>query len=666
VTTLPATSRRVTVLDAAAELAGSISAVVLILPTALLLWIFSLSAVDVGTLDDYGLTTALPVTWYVALAGLVGGTILVLRAQQPRGVLLALYAGALVAMLYATVPLVSEAPQYSWVYKHIGVTRYLELHGQTNPQLDIYNRWPGFFALAALASRAAGMPNPVTYAAWAEPFFAGLSAVLVAAAARAVVASTRVAGTAAVVFLLANWVGQSYFAPQALGFVLGLAIIVVILRYRRPLGGPVARLLVRAAERVGGAQQPDAGSGHSRLPVPAIAAVLGLDAVLVPTHQLTPYILLLSVMALIALGVVRPRWIVGVMAIFTAGYLALNLGYVQEHFQLLTSLDPFRNVEHSTGYGDNPLPGIAFAGMAGRGLTFAMWLGAICAVAWLARRGLMARALPVVVLAVAPFALAFGQSYGGEISFRVTLFSLPWSSILIAWGLSTIPHRRVRLALTGATLAALAALFVPAFLGLATINLIGEGEVKASDALDAHAPAHAVLMPAAPNFPTRYGPGYDRFIGSVDTRPNILQVRSFRNRPLGPRDVPAVIAQILHYGPTGFLIFSTSQENYARMFQLTPPGALHNLERAVARSPRFRLWYGNPDARIYELVRGRVHHAGSVLPDVATPNLTRVAPGRDGLPPTWLIVVVLGLGLCLGFARLRLPRTTRWTSGPVR
>lgn len=658
-TTLQAASeRRTTVLDAMGEFAGSVSGAVLILPVALLLWLFSLPAIDVSQLGDYGLPAALPVTWYLALAGLVAGTIITLRAEAPRGVLLVCYAGALVVVLYGTVPAIAEAPQYSWVYKHIGVTRYLELHGQTDTSLDIYNRWPGFFAVAAMLSRAAGMPNPATYAEWAEPLFAGLWALLIAVAARAVVPSTRVAGTAAILFILTNWVGQSYFAPQALGLTLGLAITVIALSHRRPIGGPLARWALRVAARVGPEQQRDAGSGSARMPLVATLSILFLDAVLVPTHQLTPYIVLLSFVALIALDVVRPRWVVAVMAVFTFGYLALNLAYVQEHFALLTGINPFRNADYSTGYGDNPLPGIEFAGRAGRAITFLAWIGSGVAVWWLTRRGLFGRALPIAVLALAPFVLVFGQNYGGEISFRVTLFSLPWCCLLIAWALSTVAKPRLRSGLTAAVLATAAVLFVPAFLGLAAINFIRKGEVAASDALYAHAPVGSVIMPAAPNFPTRYGPRYDRFIGSVDTRPNILRVHSLRHRPLGPGDVPRVVGEMLNAGPRGFLIFSTSQENYARMFQLTPPNALHDLERAVAQSPRFSLWYGNPDARIYELASGHVRNRGPQLNDVG-PDLTGAAPRGNGLPPIGVIVAAIALGGAVLVLRIRRRRSAQ-------
>jgi hypothetical protein len=579
----------------------------LIVPIAVALWIESVSRIDVPRLDDYGLPPALPVTWYLALALLLGGAVAELHADAPRPAVVALYAAAIVLVLYGTVPLLTETPQYTWTYKHIGVTRFFELHGHTDPSVDIYNHWPGFFALAALASQVAGMPNPVAYAAWAEVVFAGLGGLMVAAAAHVTVGSARVAGAAALIFILGNWIGQSYFAPQALAFTFTMGLLVIVLAHRDRAHGRIATFLVLGAQRITRTRQlSDSVSVGGRLSKKAIASILLVDAVLIPTHQLTPYIVLLSLGCLMVLGMVRPRWILAVMTVMTLAYLAVNATYLQEHFKLFTGLNPLSNLQHSTGgYGSDPMPGVHFAGYAGLALTCLVWVGAAAATWSLARRGLAARALPLLALALAPCAIFFGQNYAGEAVYRVTLFTTPWCSILIAWALCLLPHPRLRLAITGGTVGVMAVLFVLAFLGQATINLIQEGEAKASDAIYERGRPGAVIMPAAPNFPTRYGPRYDLFVAGAGDRPNLMRLPQFRYRPLGASAIPAIIRETTKYSPNAYLVFSTSMENYARIFRLTPPGAIHDLEVAIARSPRFRLWYGNQDARVYELVPGR-------------------------------------------------------------
>jgi hypothetical protein len=201
--------------------------------------------------------------------------------------------------------------------------------------------------------------------------------------------------------------------------------------------------------------------------------------------------------------------------------------------------------------------------------------------------------------------MLFGQNYGGEAVLRVLLFSLPWCAALIAWALATIerPLRRAVAALVVCGVAA--ALFVPAFYGQEELNQMPTNEVKASDYFDAHAQAGSALLFSGPNFPGDYGPRYALMRGAGRAEPpTLLYSNRFRNRQLGRKDVPAVVASILHYAPGGYIVFSTSQIEYAHVFQLVPDGALENLEKAVASSRHFRLFYGNKDARIYQLVRG--------------------------------------------------------------
>ena len=190
--------------------------------------------------------------------------------------------------------------------------------------------------------------------------------------------------------------------------------------------------------------------------------------------------------------------------------------------------------------------------------------------------------------AAGPFCLLFGQNYGGEAVLRVLLFSLPWCAALIAWALATIerPLRRAVAALAVCGVAA--ALFVPAFFGQEELNQIPTSEVQASDYFYAHAQAGSVMLFSAPNFPGDYGPRYPliRGTGSADP-PTLLYSNRFRNRQLGSGDVPAVVASIRHYSPRGYIVFSTSQTEYAHVFQqFGKPGLQAALSRGGLAAPR--------------------------------------------------------------------------------
>jgi hypothetical protein len=571
---------------------------------ALAMWRLSLLGVNVSNLGSYGLPPVLPIAWYSALALSTVGAVTAISVRRSNGLIMVAYIFVVVIILYGTVPVLSAQPHYAWVYKHIGVVRYLEAHGKVDPSIDIYNRWPGFFGLAAIFSRVAAQPDPATYASWAEPFFLLLDVALLMSAVKALTRDVRIAAGAALFFILSNWVGQTYYSPQAFAFVLGLALIVTILRQLRVDGASYSQRLVRLIELVGRVPQLSVQADDAaRWPRwVAITSVLFSDAVIVTSHQLTPYMLLISVALLMLIGVARAWWMLAAMAALTFAYLGANFSFIQHHYGVFTSIDPFNNVQDSTII-QAPLAGKVFNTRTELLLIAALGLGTVCALIRLLKRGLLVRALPFVALAVAPFAIVFGQNYGGEASLRIILFSSPWCAALIAWALATVVRPWLRWGVMLSAAVAFAALFVPSFLGQEELNIVSTAEVRASEWFYYHAQPGSVLVIAAPGFPYKYGATYPEFSGPEgDANPNLLAEPSFQSRQLGAADVPRVAARIKEYARHGYIAFTKDETSYAQVMGITPSGALGHLDAAVARSPEFRLWYGNSDVQIYELI----------------------------------------------------------------
>lgn len=573
-------------------------------------WALSLSNIDLYHLDDYGLPPELPYAWYAALGVCVIGGALAASLRAP-GWVIGLYVLGAIVVLFATLPLLAEQPHYTWSYKHIGVVRLLEATGQVDPGIDIYNRWPTFFAFMASFSVVGGPGalDPTHYAAWSELFFTVMTGALLGASARAITGSALTAGLAALVFVLANWVGQTYFSPQAFAFMLTLAVdwVVITQLASSPnrLGRRVALIAGKAVRR------PAAVLGTDPLPAPtwtraqAVGVIALLVAAIVSAHQLTPYLLVAQLLVLTVVGVVRPPWLVALVAALTALYLVPNYNWVAHNFGLFTSFDPFNNSKHETIYNETPLAGKHFNARAGQLLGLLVWAAAALSAVRLARREIGTRLLLLVGLGFAPFAVVFGQSYGGEAVLRVVLFSSPWCAVLIAWALSTIELRPIRVALTAGLVAVLAGLFVPTYFGQEELNSMPASEVRTSQYIYANGTKGSVIMLSGPGFPLRVGARYGDFRGPIsDEDPNLLRGQTFRDRPLGPPDVPDVIATMLQYSKRGYLVFSATQDEYARVFQLTPPGALRSLEQAVRSSSRFRLWHEDGTTRVYELVGG--------------------------------------------------------------
>jgi hypothetical protein len=579
--------------------------------TGLVLWAASLSHVDVSHLGQYGLPPALPPLWFAGYGLIVLGTVLTIwLPRRPRGWLIAAGVLAVAVVIYGTIPAIAAEPQYSWVYKHIGVVRFIELHGHVRLGVDIYNRWPGFFALAAVFSELSGLRNPVAYAGLAELFYALVATLLVAAIARSETRDIRVTGSATLIFLFGNWVGQTYFSPQATAYALGLTLILVL---TRTLGrGELHDRLVRLVSAVVRKRQlsdlqvsmlREPALGWSRRA--ALTVIFGLDFAIAATHQLTPYVLIMQVGVMTILGLVTVRTVLIGMVVITIGYLLPNLGFINQNYGLFTSLNPLANAQHSAQYDMAPVAGKTFSAQMSQLLTYMLWLGGAAGAVVLARKGLGRRATTIAVLAFTPFITIFANSYGGEATLRVILFSAPGCAILFSWAAATLRRRWARVVAGGLMAAAMSAVFIPAYFGQTELTIIPRGEVQASEYFYAHAPAGSVLMLSGPDFPIRAGATYDEFRGPKgDDDPNLLADNTMRYQPLGARNVPEVIRFIHRFSTHGFLVFSATEYLNASVFQLTPPGQMADLERAIRRSPRFRLWYSDSDTRIYRLVEG--------------------------------------------------------------
>jgi hypothetical protein len=567
----------------------------------------------VDNLGSYGLPPALPPIWFAGLAVLTLGAGFALAARNFDRRRSAAFLVGLVAVLYGTVVVAADAPRYPWVYKHIGVTRYIELHGSVDWSVDIYHRWPGFFSVAAYASRIVGTPDPTSWVGWAEPVLCLLNALLVVATVGAITGRARAGWGAATIYVAANWVGQTYFAPQSVGFLLTLAVYAVLLRHlrrttlTRPGGIAEHWAIIAARGSIDDTQIVPRPQPVWR-PARATALVLFLFAVIVMTHQLTPYMTIFGVGALIVLGGVRPWWLPLAMLALAGGYLLLHWDYINSNFGVFSSIDPLANVQHSPLYSVSPVAGKRFNDYAGWALTgLLVLLGVLGTIAMLRRR-LARQAMLLALLGASPGVLLFGQNYGGEATMRVLLFALPWVgglafAALDPW-LAGGTRRRLRLVLRQpATLLLIVALFVPAFYGKDELHIVTKDEVDAANWFYDNASAGSVLMMCGPGFPVRIGARYNEYRGpKSDDDPNLLRTDALRHRALGtPEDVDMAVDLILQYSTSGYLVFAQIAVTYSSIYRLVPDGALQNLEEAVKVSGRFTLVYRNNSARVYRL-----------------------------------------------------------------
>jgi hypothetical protein len=572
-------------------LARALTWVTVLVPIAL--WAVSLHAINLARIGPYGLSASMPATWYAALAILLLGAVRTTFAGRFDGALAAAHVAVAVLIIYATIPAVAALPQYAWTYNHIGVTQSIAQTGSAFPMVDIYHRWPGFFALAAAFSRLSGVGNPTSYAAWAEPLFSLLAALVVAAIARTVSRDGRVAAVASLLFVVSGWVAQNYFAPQSLAYLLALCLMLIVLRQLITRKWPrwvIARV---------GSDPERADLGWSQRTT--IAVVIGLFAVIVVTHQLTPYMILLSLVVLAALGALRPRWLVLPALAVSVAYLVPQLGYLLRNFSLFHSGQAIATHYGATPVGTNEPWLVAHAGGLVSGC---MCVAALFALVVLVRRRSGPTPLVVLALAIAPAFTLLGLTYGGETSLRVHYFALPWLAVLAAWGLVALRRLRWRSVATAVTLAGVTALFLVAFFGSTALNVMPPNEVDASAYFYAHAPPNSLLVLLNPDFPMRLSARYTimRYPDGSDSSPNLM---SRENAPLvRAGSLTAVFTTMSQLAESSsaprYLVFSETEAQYADVNRVLSFAQTGRLEREVAQSPAFRLWHQTPDTRIYE------------------------------------------------------------------
>lgn len=577
------------------------------LAAAAVLFGVGVAVTNARDLGQFGLLPVLPVVWYLSIAiAFVVAMVGLFTTRRSHGVLAA-SVGLLTVILYATPNLVESAPRLPWVYKHIAVTNYLFSSGHVDTSIDLYNRWPGLFSFSASLGAAIGLHDAVSYASLAEVFFALVDGVLVLAIARTISRHRRWAWTAVIVFTIGNWVGQNYYSPQAFAFMLYLTAALVAMM---ALGGEPRRLmtrienqLARPARRLGRAINTETlGISQSpRARLLAIVALLGLQAVIAASHQLTPYMAVLTLFPLFVLGYLRPLWVGLAVLALPIAYLVPNFGYIEDHFGLFSSFNPVANATTSSV----STVGVSqAASLQSHGVVLLTGLAVLLALAGFVRHllnGHVRMTLVVAWFAAAPILTVFGQSYGGEGKFRVFLFGLPFYAMGVAW-LFWSGRGLPRVKKTGliASLSVLLVLFVGTYYQPEASLRISKSDVTAASWLDAHFQKNDTVASLSDSFPLLIGPNYYKYTlryTQVYTLDGLLELKP----DVTNADIESFV---LHgystiVGGHTWVAFSENQEHTAILSGAFTKSDVRQLEATIAAEST--LAYDKDGTRIYRI-----------------------------------------------------------------
>jgi hypothetical protein len=322
-----------------------------------------------------------------------------------------------------------------------------------------------------------------------------------------------------------------------------------------------------------------------------------ITSAVVAAHQLTPFALLLALLALAATRATPVRglpFVAGLLIVTwlsfpAATYMQGNFGQLLDQVGDLTGAAQGNLVERVQGSAGHLL--VVRARLL---FSAGLWGLAVVGAFQVWRRG--GHQVIAGALAVAP-GLLFGlQSYGGEMLLRIFLFSLPFTCMLIVHVLpvaSTARSRRRAASLFLLGTLALAPGFVLVRYGNQIIDQRSTAEVRAVQALYDLAPVDSLLVAGNDNTPWR-GEEY------ADHRHKTITGLTGDG---AVSDLPALqrllYAELTASRPTGLLLLTRQQREYEELLGRREPWTLQDVQRTLlAPGGGFQVVFKNEDAVI--------------------------------------------------------------------
>ncbi|MFE2038550.1 hypothetical protein ACFXBB_36080 [Streptomyces scopuliridis] len=558
------------------------------------LWAWSLPRIGFRDIGDFGLLDRFPVAFYASLVVLSTGFLLSLRRAGTAPWWPLSYCVAMLLALKAPPALLYDSVRYAWASKHDAVIARLLADGTVHPHAELsggmsaYDQWPGFFSLNAALIRAFGVPGAASYTNWAPVLLGLLTLPVLILIYRTFTDDWRLVWAAVWIFQLANWVGQDYLSPQGFAYLLFLTVFAVVVRhFVRP--GSAGRLRDRSLLDPAAASVPPPTTTRQR--AAGVAILAPLIAAVNASHQLTPVMLCMTLMALCLTRRYRNLGLLVVTGVLMLVW-DLTMGRVLFLDTLSTLRDSAGDLLNNSraGFAGEPTgPGPELVGSAN--ILMVLVLGALAGAAVLLRRRLVRSALPLLLAAAAPVPLFAVNDYGGEMLFRVYLFGLPGTAFFAAAALvpAVAGTGRARRLARGASvialpvaLIALLAGFLPSYYGKEGMQYAPPAETAFVKRAYDRAPDGALILATTGSFPGAYY-RYDRYERWFFTEQEVPENLKMLRDPAGYLDAG------IPDGRPAFVILTPSQEKATIGEGYLPPGGFDRMSEALKRSPYFRV-----------------------------------------------------------------------------
>jgi hypothetical protein len=568
---------------------------------ALVIWTRSVRLIDLRALSDIGVFTLVTPAAFLAVGVLSASFCLALRPERPRRAVLLVHVVALIVLVMGIPSLVDGTPFRPDAWRHVGIAEYIARNGSVDPNLNAYFGWPSFFILSAFVTELLGLGRPTDLAVWAPIFFNLLNIGPLLLILRSSTRSQRLPWLALWLFYLTDWVGQDYYAPQALAYLFHLTVLGVLLRWFSTCPVPLASGIRTLLQKLPGAWAvtpphcPPTERSGTPDKLGLLFVVFLAFSVIVSGHQLTPFVSLVSVAALVVLRLCPMRGLLIAMTVMVAGWI-LYQGWAFFSGHLLAVINNIGRLDQdlNTTVSDRVTgsPGHIFVVHMRLVASLTLWMLASIGAVLRLRRGY--QDFSIAVLAVAPFWLLPVETYGGEMVIRVYLFALPAVAFFVAtflFGEADHPTSWLKaMAITLLSMGLFAVLLITRY-GDARVNHMTVDEIAAVQYVYNVATPGSLLVAAGPN--TSW-----QFQDMEKYRYAEFDVRSVEDREALREGDGAAVERKIDAGGSApaFLIVTTSQENALEDIGGLPPGTLGRLVTQLTASGRFRAVFSNADA----------------------------------------------------------------------
>jgi hypothetical protein len=399
---------------------------------------------DSTKVDGYGIVFALaPIYWVGVGLGAIATTLLLRAAVVERTRYAATVPPMWLGILHTAPHLAHDHFRFHTAYTHLGFVRVIEETGSGDVLIDARFAWPGFFGVfMAPLSSVNDSTLELFMRLWPTAIL-GATAILVSALANRAYPTVPLIGPlSATVYILLAWTGQDYFSPQSFGYTAYLTMLVLLesgpLR-TSPAWSASVPFLARFA--AAGGERPEARTR----PVTVALIILSFGSIV--SHPLAPFFICMGmvIMALYGRTVAwRLLFIIGV-AYVVWFFITSEPWWSTQLPTLLSQVgDLFNNADSTTTdriVGSSPERQVVASVRTWIGLgTFLSVLGIGVTMATERFRHLRP-AVPLAPLAGIPSIALVLASYGGEIIFRVVLFTLPIAAVLIGRVLASVRVR---------------------------------------------------------------------------------------------------------------------------------------------------------------------------------------------------------------------------------